>query len=105
MEFNAMAFDAWGRRSQSAMFSFGAREQGIPTFHPLRKQRVLVDGIPASLRGAVCTALFKAWAPVDSAGMIVAGKPDPDAAGDSFRAAIDPAYQLQPAVSLVRGSG
>lgn len=37
--------------TQSAMFSFRTLEQRIPASHPLRKLRVLVDGILASLHG------------------------------------------------------
>ena len=37
--------------TQSAMFSFQTLEQRSPTTHPLRKLRVLVDGILASLHG------------------------------------------------------
>ena len=37
--------------TQSAMFSFRTLDQRIPASHPLRKLRVLVDGILASLHG------------------------------------------------------
>ena len=37
--------------TQSAMFSFQTLEQRIPALYPLRKLRILVDGILATLHG------------------------------------------------------
>ena len=43
--------------TQSAMFSFRTLEQRIPALHPLRKLRVLVDGILAFWHSGILALL------------------------------------------------
>ncbi len=48
--------------TESEMFSYRTLEQRIPTFHPLRKLRAVVDGILATLHADFEALYAKPWA-------------------------------------------
>src|SRR2546427_8358187 len=85
--------------NQGAMWSYVPMEQRIPADHPLRVMRPLVDAVLREL------ALLARGPALDRAREAAARSAVTSAVHDPQRAAADGATRLQPAVSLVRGSG
>ncbi len=88
---------------QAGMFSYVALEDRIPSDHPLRGVRKLVDAVLAGMSQAFDGLYSEAGRPSISRAATAGAA----AAGVLFGAqrAVDGAAQLQPAVPLVRGLG
>ena len=92
-------------RQPDSMFSYVSAEQRVPTDHPLRAIRALVDDVLRDMSREFDGLYARVGPPVDSARAAAAGAVAADLLLDSQRAAADGAARLQPAVSLVRRPG
>src|SRR5438093_11210963 len=93
------------QENQGAMWSYVPMEQRIPADHPLRVMRPLVDAVLRELSPRFAELYSRVGRPSDRAREAAARAAVAGAVHDPQRAAADGATRLQPAVSLVRGSG
>ncbi len=90
---------------QEAMFSYLSPEKRVPTEHPLRRIREMVDTVLTEMSPRFARLYADVGRPSIRAGAPAAGAAVADFLLGAQRAAADGAARLQSAVPLVRGAG